>query len=276
MLPVTELPKFILFATHERYDPKTDTLQLFRRRVNSEINEVTPYVVRDGVSLRSLFVSEMKRGSKLPELKLFYDILYGYTSEQLNSLTIRTCEIYDGPCQRKQRIRLPMKESDPIDRIGDYIRENIQNYGASRYLLDDDGLVRPLEPGTTVESYQVIRFDVIPEDQQHMRDGEFLVIMKVCRASKHRDKPVDMKSSFLFRVVPGEVSDVTCQRIVGTGFADSRLAPYLAFIAPSGRILNGDECLSDFVNAYDIVQVLLPDRAREKPRSREQRLPRAA
>ena len=49
MLPVTELPKFILFATRERYDPKTDTLQLFRRRVNSEINEVTPYVVRDGV-----------------------------------------------------------------------------------------------------------------------------------------------------------------------------------------------------------------------------------
>ena len=262
-LPVTELPRFILFATRARFDPKRDTLQIFRRKVNSEVNEVSPYVVREGVTLKSLFVSELKRGAKVSEMKLFYDIIEGYTPEQLKAVIIRTCEIYDTPAHPTQRIRIPMKHDAPITQIGDYIREHFQNYGPARYLLDENGLVRLIQPDESIDEHQLIRFDVIPEDQLHMAPGDLLVVIKVCRASKHRDNVMDLKQSFLFRVVPGEIVDATCQRIVTTQFTDPRLAPHLLFITPSGRILNGDECLHDFVKENDIVQVVLPDRARE-------------
>ena len=262
-LPVTEMPRFIIFATHARFNPKRDTLQIFRRKANSEVNEVMPYPLRDSVTLKSLFVSQLKRGVRATELKLFYDIIEGYTPEDLKSVVIRTCEVYDTPAHHATTVRVPMRETEPISALGDYIREHVRDYGEARYLVDDDGIVRFVKPNERLDANQVIRFDVIPEDQLHMGPGEFLVVMKVGRASKQRERIVDYKQSFFFKIIPQELADATCQRIINTKFADARLAPYLLFVTPSGRILNGDECLSDLLSTYDIAQVLLPDRARE-------------
>jgi hypothetical protein len=261
ILPVTELPELILFATKETFDAKRDTFQLFRRKVNSDWSETMPYQLRPDVVLKMLFVSELKRLVQGQHLRLYYDIVQGYSPEQLKGMAIRTIDIYDGPIHQLRRLRMPTRPGDPLQHILAHIEKELHVIGSGRLLVDQDGLVRALAANEFAEESALLRFDVIPSDQQHIKPGEFLVVASICRYSKNQDNAVFSGQSFLFKVIPGEVVDETRKRIGRVGFCDERLVEHIVFQTNS-RILNGDENLAHFVEANDAVKVVLPDRAK--------------
>jgi hypothetical protein len=261
LMPVVELPGLILFATRDQFDLKRDTLQIFRQKLNEEENEPTPYIPKPDVSLRMMFVSDLKRGGRTP--RVYYDILKGVSPEQLRSMVIRTCEIYDAPCHKLKQVRWPMKLSDPLQNITQYIQAEVYPCKHARLLLDRDGIVEPIDFSRPVDPSAVLRFDVIPNDQKVIRPGEFLVVVLVCRYTKNQDSAPSLGKSFMFKVVPGELIDITRVRIGQYQFADPRLMPALVFQV-GGRTLNGDECLESFVRPNDLVKVLLPSTARSK------------
>jgi len=202
ILAVTELPRFLLFATRDAFDHKADTIQVFRRKVESDLKEVMRYTFRGGVALRSPFVSEQMRARKGHELMLFYDIVHGFTPERLASMAVRTCDVYDRLIHRRQR----MLPDASLESLGQYIRKKVMNCAQGRFLVDDDGLVHRVRDDEVIEKHHVPHFDAVPEDQQNPGRGEFLVVMAVYRASRHRQEPIDMRESFLFTVIPGEIA----------------------------------------------------------------------
>jgi hypothetical protein len=113
LMVVTELPSLVLFATHEQFDGKRDTIQIFRQKLSEAVNEPLPYVLKPDVNLRMMFVSELKRGGRTP--CLYYDILRGVSPDQLRTMIVRTCDIYDTPCHKLQQVRCPMKMRDSLD-----------------------------------------------------------------------------------------------------------------------------------------------------------------
>jgi ubiquitin C-terminal hydrolase len=261
LMQVTELPGLLLFATREQFDPKRDTLQIFRQKLNEPINEPIPYVMKPDVNIRMMFVSELKRGKETP--RLYYDILKGVSPEQLKSMIVRTCEIYDAPCHRLKQIRYPMKAGDPLQTLLQYIQTEVYSCKSARLLMDIEGLVQPVDFAHGVDGDAILRFDVVPADQRVLKPGEFLVVALVCRYTKNQDSAPSLGQSFLFKVVPGEVVETTKMRIGGYEFADSRLMPAVVFQV-GGRILNGDERLDAFLKPNDLVRVVLPSTARSR------------
>jgi hypothetical protein len=261
LMAVTELPGLVLFATRDPFDMKRDTLQLFRQKLTEEVNEPTPYVVKPDVNLRMMFVSDIKRGGRTP--KLYYDILKGVSPEQLRSMVIRTCEIYDTPCHRLKQVRWPMKLSDPLQNLTQYIQSEVYPCKNARLLIDHEGLVEPVDFSQPVDPDAILRFDVFPNDQKIIRPGEFLVVALVCRYTKNQDSAPSLGQSFMFKVIPGELVEMTRIRIGQYQFADQRLMPAVVFQV-GGRTLNGDECLEAFVRPNDLVKVVLPSSARSK------------
>ncbi len=53
-----------------------------------------------------------------------------------------------------------------------------------------------------------------------MANGEFLVVVALLRYAKNRDNDMNLKQSFMFRVIPGEPTNVLKQRIGEYGFTD--------------------------------------------------------
>jgi ubiquitin C-terminal hydrolase len=261
LLAVTELPGLLLFATRDAFDNKRDTLQVFRQKLTEPINETTPYALKPDVNLRMMFVSDLKRGSESPQL--YYDILRGVSPEQLRSMVIRTCEIYDTPCHKHKQIRWPMKFSDPLQNLVQYIQSEVFPCASARLLLDIDGVVQPIDYTQPVDPDAILRFDVVPNDQKLIRPGEFLIVALVCRYTKRQDSAPSLGQSFMFKVVPGEVIETTRFRIAQYQFADPRLVRASVFQV-KGRVLNGDECLEMFVRPNDLVKVVLPSSARSK------------
>jgi hypothetical protein len=261
LLLVTELPEFILFAAKEACDPKRDTFQLFRRKVNSDMNETVPYQLRPDVALKMLFVSELKKVAQGQHLRLYYDILSGYTPEQLKGLVVRTVDIYDGPLHQVKRIRCPMKPTENLNALCQYIQKDVFPCSNGRILLNEGGLVRYIAPTDYCDDSALLRFDVVPPDQVHLKQGEFLAVASICRYSKNQDNAVPTGQSFLFKVIPGEFVDETRKRIAKVNFADAKLMEWIVF-QTSSRILNGDESLDQFISANEVVKVVLPDRAK--------------
>jgi hypothetical protein len=258
---VTELPSLVLFATRDQFDAKRDTLQLFRQKLMEPINETVPYVIKGDINLRMMFVSDLKRGGNVP--KLYYDILKGVSPEQLRSMIVRTCEIYDAPCHKLKQIRCPMKIGDPLQNLTQYIQADVYLCKNARLLLDIEGIVEPIDFSRPIDADAILRFDVVPNDQKIIRPGEFLVIALICRYTKRQDNAPSLKQSFLFKVVPGEVIEVTRSRIAQYQFADPRLVKNVVFQV-GGRVLNSDECLAAFVRPNDLVRVVLPSSAKSK------------
>jgi hypothetical protein len=261
LLAVTELPGLVLFATREQFDAKRDTLQIFRQKLSEPVNDPAPYVVKPYVTVRMMFVSDLRRGAGTP--CMYYDILRGVSPEQLRTIVVRTCEIYDGPCHKLRQVRWPMKESDPIQNLTQYIQAELFPCKSARLLIDRDGIVEPIDFSQPVDPDAILRFDVVPNDQKIIRPGEFLVVALVCRYTKNQDSAPSLGQSFLFKVVPGEIVDATRGRIGQYQFADPRLMPAVVFQV-GGRVLNGDECLEHFVRPNDLVRVVLPSTARSK------------
>jgi hypothetical protein len=260
-MPVSELPGFLLFATRDSFDPKRDTLQLFRQKLSEPINEPTPYVIKPNVNLKMMFVSDLKRTVDSP--RLFYDILKGVSQEQLRSMVIRTCEVYDGPCHKTKQVRFPMKLGEPLQTLLQYIQTDVYPCKNARLLIDVDGLVQPVDFTQPVDENAILRFELIPPDQRIMKPGEFLVVAVVCRYTKNQDAAFPLGQSFLFKVVPGEIVENTRRRIQDYDFTDQRLMPYVVFQV-GGRILNDDERLDGFARPYESIKVVLPSGARSK------------
>jgi hypothetical protein len=255
-LAVTELPDLILFATQDSFDARRDTFQVFRARVDDDTNETMPYLLRSEVTLRMLFVSEMKKDRPL---RLFYDILRGVSRDQLKTMVVWTVDIFDAPLNRVKRIRHPMPIGGSLQDLLSYIQMHVYPCRHARLLLDEDGVVTPIDLGTAVEEGAVLRFDVVSSDQRNLRDGEFLVVALVCRYTKKRGDVASLQQSFLFRIVPDEDLEVTKRRISEYKFADQRLMPWVVFHA-NGRVVEG--ALNRWLKPNDILQVVLPDRAR--------------
>ncbi len=76
--------------------------------------------------MRSLFVSELKRGIRVTsELKLFHDIVYGFTDDQLRKMVIHTCDIYDEPIRKLVTVRRPMREGESLEHLEAYIKTEV-------------------------------------------------------------------------------------------------------------------------------------------------------
>ena len=261
-LQVTELPRFILFATHDTFNEKTDTLQIFRRSVDSEENEPTPYKLSSEVTIRHIFTREMKKVPKLPDFRLYYDVVYGYTAEQLAHMIIRTCDVYDLPTHKLRRLRVPMTVTESLQRLESLVHSQLGHLGQARFLAETNGIVREIHPNESLSPNDIVRYDVIPTDQLNMRPDEYLVVACLEKYSKHQDSKVSLRQSFFVKVSPGETMDEMRERLVSYDFAPEKLLPYVTFATSSGRIINGDECLSDFVNSLDVIKIILPDKAK--------------
>jgi hypothetical protein len=261
LMVVTELPGFVLFAAKEHFDVNRDTIQLFRQKPNEDTNELVPYGLKSDVNLRMMFVSDLKRGAGTP--KLFYDIMKGMSAEQLKLMIVRTCEVYDAPCHKLRQVRWPMKVTDPLQNLIQYIQNEIYPCKNARLLIDVDGVVEPVDFSQQIATDVVLRFDVVPGDQRVLRPGEFLVVMVVCRYTKNQDNVIGLGKSFMFKVVPGELVEETRRRIGEYDFADQRLIPDVMFQV-GGRVLNGDERIDQFARPNDVVRVVLPGIARTK------------
>jgi hypothetical protein len=260
-LPVTELPDFILFATNEVFDPKRDTFQLFRQKVNDTVNETLPYALKPDVNLRMMFVSDLKRARDSNSLKLFYDILRGIPPSQLKMFVIRTCDIYDGPLHKLKRIRYPMKVTDPLATLLQHIQTEVYPTKNGRILRDVDGCVRPLAFDELVEENSILRFDVVPPDQRSLSGGEFLVVALVCRFLKSQDTTVSLGQSFMFKIFPGETCAMAKKRLHMYKFADDRVMPWVVLQA-RGSTIADEATLDDKLRPNEVLKVVLPDRSR--------------
>jgi hypothetical protein len=260
-LSVVELPDFILFATKDKCDPKRDTFQLFRQALDEDRNEIMPFVLRADTTLKVMFISELKRLRADESLTLYYDILRGVLPEQLKSMVVRTCDIYESPIRRAKRIRIPMRLSEPLGNLLQLIRSEIFPAPAARLLRDDDGVVRLLDGDEQVDERVIIRFDVVPMDQRTLAAGEFLVVALLCRWTKNQDRSASLGQSFLFRIIPGELVEATKRRITDLRIIDQRLVNALCFQV-NARILNGNECIEPLVKPNNLVRLIMPNRAR--------------
>jgi ubiquitin C-terminal hydrolase len=260
-LPVTELPDFILFATKDNCDAKRDTFQLFRRQFEENTNEVLPYVLRSDTTLKMMFVTELRKLRGDDTLRLYYDIIRGVSPDQLKSMIVRTCDVYNSPLKRVKRVRFPMRLSEPIQNLLHYLQTEVFACKAARLLRDNDGLVSLLEPNDPVDERTIIRFDVVTPEQRNLLPGEFLVVALVCRYTKNQDKATSLGKSFIFKIIPGEIVEGTKRRIGELRFLDARLVDAITFQAGS-RILNGNECIEPFMRPNDLLRIVLPDRAR--------------
>jgi hypothetical protein len=260
-LPVTELPDFILFATNEPFDSKRDTFQLFRQKVNDTANETLPYVLKPDVNLRMMFVSDLKRASDSNPLKLFYDILRGIAPTQLKMFVVRTCDIFDGPVHKLKRIRYPMKVTEPLANLLQYIQSEVYPTKNGRLLRDIDGCIRPLTFDELVEENSILRFDVVPPDQRRLAAGEFLVVALVCRFLKNQDNAVSLGQSFMFKIFPGETCAMAKKRLHTYKFADDRVMPWVA-LQVRGCTMADEATLDDKLRPNEVVKVVLPDRSR--------------
>jgi hypothetical protein len=208
-----------------------------------------------------MFGSDLKRGAGTP--RLFYDVLKGVSPEQLRSMVVRTCEVYDAPCHKLKQVRYPMRITEPLQSLIQYIQNEVYPCKNARLLVDVNGLVEPINFSQPIDPDAILRFDVVPNDQKVLRPGEFLVVMLVCRYTKNQDNAPSLGQSFMFKIVPGEVVEQTKVRIGGYQFTDARLIPAVVFQV-GGRVLNGDERMDQFTKPNDLVRVVLPSVARSK------------
>jgi hypothetical protein len=154
-----------------------------------------------------------------------------------------------------------MRLSEPLGNLLQLIRSELFPTPAARLLRDDDGVVRLLRGDEQIDERAIIRFDAIPMDQRNLGPGEFLVVAVLCRWTKNQDRSVTLGQSFLFRIIPGEVVEVTKRRITALRIIDQRLINAMSFQVHA-RILNGNECIEPVVRPNDVVRLVLPDRAR--------------
>jgi hypothetical protein len=259
-LQMTEMPSFIAFAAGESFDSNRDTVQIFRRRLRSDENEVIPIAVRSDVPLKAIFTAERHGIADAGRFTLFYDIIRGYPPERIADCVIRTVEIYNGPVTEVKRVRVPMEREDGMQALIGHIRANVYPCEAARLLLDVDGLVRLVSEGDVVEEAAILRFDVIPDDQVTLGFGEYLVVISFCRFSK-TGVGVPVGRSFLFKIVPSEVVDDTRKRLAAFIQVEAELVEATVFRVGT-RLLNGDERLDHFAQTNDVVSVILPHRTR--------------
>jgi hypothetical protein len=257
-LPVTELPELILFATNEPFESNQDTIQLFRRRVDSDLVEIMPYILKPDTTIKHLFSAEIRKDETRI---LFYDIIRGFLPEQLKQMVVRTCELYDTPTHCKQRIRFPMRPNDPLILLIRHIQDNVYHCDSGRLLLNVDGCVKLICPTDPLpEESDILRFEEIPPDQTQLRAGEFLIVAVVCRV-QGVENYVPVGASFLFKVIPGEIMDETRKRIAKYAYADENIIPWVSFQARN-RFLNDDERLDDFIGSGELLKIVWPQKAR--------------
>jgi hypothetical protein len=254
-MPVTDLPGLILFAVKEPFDPERDTIQIFRRKINADITDLMPYPLRCDVTLKTFLITD--RGAS--ESPVFFDIIRGFSPEQLKQMVVRTCDIYDGPCHKYSRVRYPMRPSDPLQFLTQYIQREILPCPYARLLLDEDGMIRSVEIGEAVPESALLRFDVIPSDQVNLGSGEFLVVAVLCRCQKGMVGDVPMGRSFMFKIIPGELVEQTLKRIAQLQLFHEVLLSHV-LIRAAQRLMNGDEALDSILQPNDTFKIILPDR----------------
>jgi hypothetical protein len=192
---------------------------------------------------------------------LFYDVVRGYSREELKSVIIRTCDVYESPLEYRRRIRYPMRPTDSLQQLIRYIQKEILPCQTARLLLDNDGEVRLLSPNETVEEAALLRFEPVPADQVRLKSGEFLVVALICRQAKGGVAAISTGVSFIFKVVPGEVISDTRKRIGLVKFAEEKCLAAISF-QTSKRYLNDDERLDTFMSPNDVLKAVLPERTR--------------
>jgi hypothetical protein len=260
-LDVTDLPAFVVFAVGEQFDPESDTVRLFRQNRDGPGCEPTPYELKPGMNIRAMLARDLRRGVVLP--RLYYEIIKGISEEQLKAIVIRTCDVYDAPCHRIQQVRRAMLATAPLSDLMEYIRKNVCPSEHVRMLLEVGGTVQPLDMTGMVDETALLRFEVVPPDQRELGANEFLVVALLSKFTKHDHTTVSLGSTFLFKVITGELVDAAIERLRSYECTDQRLLSLLVFqVGP--RILNGDECLSAFVQPYDLVKVVQPSGARTR------------
>jgi hypothetical protein len=257
-MSLTELPDMILFATKELFDQKRDSLQIFRRQINSDVNDPVPFQIKPNVTVKTFFISDQRIG----EFRVYYDIIRGFTPEQLKNMVIRTCDVYDQLFHRQRRVRFAMRAADPLSQFAQYLLRFFPPGQVGRLLIeDDDGVVTPVKMDAPVPVTAILRFEVVPRDQMMLKDGEFLVTALLCRLSKGQMSAVSLGKSFLFKVVPDELVELARERIREMELFESRWIPYVTLWAGQ-RILNEDEVLASMLRPGDVVKIVLPDRVK--------------
>jgi hypothetical protein len=266
-LCVTELPGLILFATKDKFNPEKDTFQMFRRQIRSDLNEIMPYLPRPDVTIKSLFVVQIR---KHDPLQLFYDIIHGYTAEQLKELVVRTVDVYDEPLHWRCRVRKVMSPDEPLEQLRDHIQRYLCPCQAARLLVERDGRLSMVERGQDIDESTVIRFEPVPLDQMGMQSGEYLIAAVVCRAEKVHETVLHPEKGFLFKVIPEGVIDNTRERIGQFKFIDDLLLPCIGFMVDE-RILREDDRLDEHVKPFEVLKLVLPDRMTENAKLRTAR-----
>jgi hypothetical protein len=153
LLAVMELPSFVLFARRDPFDPKRDSVQLFRQKLDEDINDPVLYMLHPDVNLRMMFISVFKGCGNWP--RLYYDILKNVSPEQLKQMVVRTCDVYDMPCDRLKQIRWPMKPNDPLSNLLYCIQTDVYPCKNARLLIDVEGVVHPLGLGVLTKIHRL-------------------------------------------------------------------------------------------------------------------------
>jgi hypothetical protein len=100
------------------------------------------------------------------------------TPMKLQSMVMMTCEIYDALCHKQKQVRWPMKVTDPLPSLAQYVQTEIYPWRNARLLIDVNGIVNPINYSQPVDPDVVLRFDVVPPDQKVPRPWEQPLISK--------------------------------------------------------------------------------------------------
>ena len=282
-MKVTELPSLIIFSTGEKIDVNKDTLQVFRRRIcphpisissdspntNSQRNfdnkpENRPYFLSDSTTIKNLFVSEFKKVSAFKSLRLFYDIVYGFNSQELTKATFRLVDFYDYPVQKVRRFRFPMRIDESLSDIKDHIKQRINTPGNIRVLItvDNGKKLKCPEDSDFIDESTLFRAEVIPHDQEFMGPDEFLITIALYTANNKKKEQIHSstpQSLFLFKVIPNEPFHATKMRLEQINFVPHDTFHQIYFLLKEKNISDID-CLSNLCDQDSTLSAIVADK----------------
>jgi hypothetical protein len=132
-----------------------------------------------------MFAAEIKKAAVLV---LSYDVIRGVAAaEQPKTAVVRTVDLHDGPINRAQRARIPVKVTEPVQSILQYIKSGVFPCKAGRLLRDRDGAASPVEVNDQVDEKTVTRLDAIAADRRSLA-RRFLAVAPICRCAEEENR----------------------------------------------------------------------------------------
>ncbi|OHT11309.1 hypothetical protein TRFO_19290 [Tritrichomonas foetus] len=279
---VTELPQLILFALNEQQhsninlntNATTNTVvQVFRRQTNSDLPEIMPYHLRNDITLKNLFVSEFRKVSAYKSLRLFFDVIQGYTEKQLKMMVFRVIDVYDSLIHFVKRIRIPMRLDEDISCILQHVNQLNVLDGHIRVLLNiNDEILKVPDQSDYFDESTVFRVEKIPQDQIYLGSNSFLLTTSVYKSNKK----IDMKTPihmFLLRIVMGENLTHIKIRLGEIEFASKEIIENSLFFINSKQ-LNDNTIISYEANQNSTLKVFLGSEKKSTTKNKKEPKPK--